>query len=57
MVLQIIVLVGPAVTLGLIAADKKLMGKHYLNGYNKIIYWGIVFLIFGTGVASLVYLI
>ena len=57
MVLQIIVLVGPAVTLGLIAADKKLMGKHYLNGYNKIIYWGIVFLIFSTGVASLVYLI
>jgi Mn2+/Fe2+ NRAMP family transporter len=57
MVLQIVVLVGPAITLGLIASNKKLMGKHHLGGINKIIYWVILALIFGTGIVSLVYLL
>jgi len=52
MVLQIAVLVGPALTLGLIAADRKLMGPYALRGANRVVYWGFVVLIVATGVAS-----
>jgi Mn2+/Fe2+ NRAMP family transporter len=53
MVLQIIVLIGPAVILGLIGANKRLMGRHALGGFNKVLYWSFLALIFGTGIASL----
>jgi hypothetical protein len=53
MVLQIAVLIGPAITLALIASNKKLMGRYYLKGYNKIIYWVFFFLILGTGIVSM----
>lgn len=52
MVLQLAVLVGPAVTLGLIAADRKLMGRHALRGANRLLYWAILFLIVATGAVS-----
>jgi Mn2+/Fe2+ NRAMP family transporter len=55
MVLQIVVLIGPAITLGLISSSKKLMGDHLLRGFNKIAYWIFLVLIFGTGVLSMVY--
>ncbi len=57
MVLQIAVLVGPAITLGLIASDKKLMGRYSLKGYNKIIYWTFFILILATGIVSMFLLI
>ncbi len=57
MVLQILVLVGPAIMLGLIASDKKLMGSYHLSGHNKIIYWTLLILIFGTGIVSIILLL
>lgn len=54
MVLQIVVLMGPAITLGLIAANKKLMGKHALAGFGRISYWFFIVLIFGTGIVGIV---
>lgn len=57
MVLQIAVFVGPAITLGLIASNKKLMGRYYLKGFNKIIYWIFFILIIATGIVSMFLLI
>jgi Mn2+/Fe2+ NRAMP family transporter len=57
MVLQIAVLVGPAITLGLIASNKRLMGRYFLTGYNKIIYWTFFVLILITGIVSMFLLI
>ena len=53
MVLQIAVLVGPAIMLGLIASNKKLMGHYSLKGFNKIIYWAFFVLILATGIVSM----
>ncbi len=55
MVLQILVLAGPAIILGLIASNQKLMGRHVLNRFNKLLYWGFLALIFAMGIISLVY--
>ncbi len=57
MVLQIAVLVGPAIMLGLIASNKRLMGRYYLRGYNKLIYWVFFILIVGTGIISVLLLL
>lgn len=57
MVLQIVVLLGPAITLGLIASNKKLMGDYSLRGFNKLVYWIFLAMIFATGIASIVFLI
>ncbi len=53
MVLQIVVLIAPAIILGTIAMNKKLMGDFSLRGFNKYIYWFIIVLIFITGVISI----
>ena len=53
MVLQILVLIAPAIMLGIIASNKKLMGEFYLNGFNKFIYWIIIVLIFVAGTVSI----
>jgi len=53
MVLQIVVLIAPAIILGTIASNKKLMGEYYLKGFNKFVYWGFIALIFLTGVVSM----
>ena len=53
MVLQIVVLIAPAVILGIIASNRKLMDKHALGPVNKAVYWGTILLIFGTGVVSM----
>jgi Mn2+/Fe2+ NRAMP family transporter len=53
MVLQIVVLIAPAVILGVIASNKKMMGGFLLKGINKYIYWITILLIFGTGVISM----
>lgn len=57
MVLQIVVLAGPAIMLGIMASQHKVMGEHALQGANKAIYWTFLVLIFGTGLLSLAYLI
>jgi manganese transport protein len=56
MVLQILVLIGPAVILGFIASNRKLMGGHTMGMVNKVIYWTFLALIVGTGIASLYYI-
>jgi len=53
MVLQIVVLIAPAVILGVIASNKKMMGALHLRGLNKYIYWITIILIFVTGVISM----
>ena len=53
MVLQIVVLIAPAIILGLMASNKKLMGEFCLKGFNQFIYWGFIFLIFITGFISI----
>ncbi len=53
MVLQIIVLIAPAVILGVIASNKKLMGNFSLKGFNRFIYWFFIALIFATGIVSM----
>ncbi len=53
MVLQIIVLMGPAIILGLISSNKRLMGNYTLGVANKIVYWVFLALIFATGIMSM----
>jgi len=53
MVVQIIVLIAPAIILGMIASNKKLMGDYSLRGFNKLIYWTFIVLIFATGIISM----
>ncbi len=53
MVLQIIVLMGPAIILGFISSNKRLMGNYTLGVSNKIVYWVFLALIFGTGIISM----
>lgn len=53
MVLQLIVLIVPAVILGLMAANRKLMGDYCLKGFNKFTYWAFIVLIFATGIISM----
>ncbi len=53
MVLQIIVLIAPAIILGIIASNKKLMGEYALKGVNKFFYWFFIVLISATGFISL----
>ena len=54
MVLQIVVLIGPGTTLGLIAQNKPLMGVHALSGLNRVIYWAFLAMITATGLLTLV---
>jgi len=53
MVLQIVVLIAPAIILGMIASNKKLMGEYTLSGFNKFIYWFFIVIIFFTGIISM----
>ena len=55
MVLQIVVLIAPAIILGAIASNKELMGDFYLKGFNKFVYWGFIVLIFATGAVSMLH--
>ncbi len=52
MVLQIVVLIAPAVILGTLASNKKLMGDYSLKGLNRSLYWFFIALIFVTGLVS-----
>lgn len=52
MVLQILVLLAPAVILGIMAADGRLMGHHRLKGRGKFLYWMFLALISATGLVS-----
>jgi Mn2+/Fe2+ NRAMP family transporter len=56
MVLQIVVLAGPGIILGRISSNKRLMGDYSLRGFNKLIYWVFLALIFITGIISLILL-
>ena len=53
MVLQIVVLIAPAIILGTIASNKKLMGDLSLRGVNRFIYWFFIVMIFATGLVSM----
>jgi Mn2+/Fe2+ NRAMP family transporter len=54
MVLQIAVFIGPAIILGLLASNKKLMGQYSLKGYNKVLYWVSIIIILTTGIVSVI---
>ncbi len=57
MVLQIIVLIGPAIILGLVSANHRLMGQHALRGFNRIAYWFFLALVFVTGIVGVIHLL
>lgn len=52
--LQVVLLIAPAVLLGLIASKSGLMGHHSLNGPNKLLYWLLLLMVVATGIVSLV---
>jgi manganese transport protein len=52
--LQVVVLIAPAVLLGLIASENDLMGAHSLKGPNKLLYWLLLLMVVATGIVSLV---
>jgi Mn2+/Fe2+ NRAMP family transporter len=54
MVFQIVVLIGPAVILGLLASRAAIMGRHRLRGVNAWLYWGFLAVITATGAFSVV---
>ena len=54
MVLQIVVLLGPAITLGLMASNRRLMGKYSLKGFSRFLYWTFLALILATGIVSVI---
>ena len=52
--LQVVVLIAPAVLLGLIASKKGLMGTNSLRGPNRFLYWILLSAVVLTGIVSLV---
>jgi Mn2+/Fe2+ NRAMP family transporter len=52
--LQVILLIAPAVLLGLIASRESVMGAHSLRGRSGILYWSLLLVVVATGVVSLV---
>jgi manganese transport protein len=52
--LQVVLLIAPAVLLGLIASKSGLMGRHSLKGPNKLLYWLLLLMVVATGIVSLV---
>ena len=52
--IQVVVLIAPAVLLGLIASKSGLMGAHSLRGSNRLLYWLLLLLVVATGIVSLV---
>jgi manganese transport protein len=54
MVALIFVLVGPVVAMGLLAQNKKLMGEHALNRFDRIAFWGSVVVIVACGLLAFV---
>jgi manganese transport protein len=53
MVIFVFVLVGPGVLMGLLASDRRIMGKYTSNGYWKVAYWISIAVVVGFGVAAL----
>ncbi len=54
MVALVFVLIGPVVAMGLLAQDKRLMGEHALNKFDKIGFWGSVIAVIGCGLLAFV---
>lgn len=57
MVLQIVVLLGPGITLGLIAQNRRLMGRYVLGRVGRLLYWGFLLVIFSTGALTIALLV
>ncbi len=53
--LQVVVLIGPAVILGLLASRESLMGVHRLRGPNTGLYWGLLFVVVAVGTFGLIF--
>jgi manganese transport protein len=51
---QVVLLIAPAVLLGLIASRTDLMGAYSLSGLNKLLYWLFLLAVVATGIASLI---
>lgn len=54
MVLLVFVLVGPAVTVGLLVSDRKVMGPYASRGIWKFVYWASLAAVVACGVVALV---
>jgi manganese transport protein len=52
--MQVVLLIAPAVLLGLIASKSGLMGDNTLRGQNKLGYWLLLLAVVATGIVSLV---
>jgi Mn2+/Fe2+ NRAMP family transporter len=53
MVLNLVVLIGPGLMLGLISSNKKLMGSHSLRGFDRVGYWTFLLLMLVSGILGL----
>ncbi len=54
MVALIFVLIGPVVAMGILAQNKRLMGEHALNTFDKIAFWGSVSVVVACGLLAFV---
>lgn len=52
MVALIFVLIGPLIVMGLLAQNKRLMGKHALSGFDKVAFWVSVISVMGSGLLA-----
>lgn len=52
MVALVFVLIGPVVAMGLLAQNKKLMGEHALNKFDKVAFWGSVIAVTSCGLLA-----
>ncbi len=53
MVLLVFVLIGPVVTLGILAQRENIMGRHRLGRFDRIAFWGSAVAILLCGIAAL----
>lgn len=54
MVALIFILIGPVVAMGLLAQNKALMGRHALNTFDRIAFWGSVVVVVACGLLAFV---
>ncbi|MBI4973403.1 hypothetical protein HZC27_02210 [Candidatus Roizmanbacteria bacterium] len=54
MVALVFVLIGPVIAMGVLAQNKKLMGDHALNKFDKIAFWGSVFTVILCGLLAFI---
>jgi Mn2+/Fe2+ NRAMP family transporter len=54
MLVFVFVLIGPAVIMGLIASNQRIMGKHASRGFWRVAYWLSLGFVVALGIVSVV---